>query len=344
MTAGPSWSAILRWLLWPASFLYRIIITIWDIYWRRARKIKLLCRVISIGNITVGGAGKTPLTIHVASLTAATGLRVAVVARGYKRRSRGIIEVAANSRWEEVGDEPLEIKRQVNDIRVYVADSKTEAAKRAFEDGAEVIVIDDGFQHRRLQRDLNIVCLDWHSPFGPGGLLPGGRLRESLSALRRADMIVYTSFDQTDKGRLDIDKLPSSLKIFYSTNNISTFFNIKSGQEAPASAFLSRAALAFCGLAAPDKFLQSLGRLGIIPQKFITFGDHHRYSEKDIRLLGAQAAETGADCLLTTLKDAVKIEHFDFGRLDIYWAQLEVRITEAGGNDCSPEFRKALNL
>ena len=337
-------TAILRCLLWPASFLYRIIIAIWDIYWQRAKKIKLPGRVISVGNITAGGTGKTPLTIYVANLTAEAGLRTAIVAGGYKRRSRGIIEVAANSRWEDVGDEPLEIKRRTTNIRVYVADSKTEAARRAFEDGAEMIVIDDGFQHRRLQRDLDIVCLDWHSPFGPGGLLPGGRLREPLSALRRADMIIYTSFDQTDKGQLDIDKLPASLKIFYSTNSISTFFNTKSGQETPTSAFHSGTVLAFCGLAAPGKFMKSLRRLDIVPKKFIPFGDHHCYSEKDIRLLKTQAGELGADCLLTTMKDAVKIEHFDFGGLDIYWAQLEVKILDAGGSDCLPEFKKALNL
>jgi len=336
-------AAVLRWMLWPASFLYGLIIAIWDFYWRGAAKIRLPCRVISVGNIAVGGTGKTPLTIFVANLAAA-GQRTAVVARGYKRRGRGVVEAAMNSHWEEVGDEPLEIKRRTKNVRVYVSESKTAAARRAVDDGADVIVIDDGFQHRRLHRDIDIVCLDLSNPFGPGGLLPGGRLREPLSALRRADMIVYTSADRTNKNRPDLDKLPSSIRTFYSTNSISAFFNLKSGLETPASRFGSKTSIAFCGLAAPKKFTQSLKQLGIEPKNIITLGDHHRYSERDIGFLEAEAARFGADCLLTTLKDAVKIEHFDIGELDIYWAQLEVKITDAGGNDRSQEFASSLKL
>jgi len=155
---------IIKFILWKLSIIYRIVIFFWDMYWRNAKQVELPCKVISIGNITAGGTGKTPLAIYLAGLASKSGLKVAVVARGYKREGKGLIELHENSTWQKVGDEPLEIFRRIENVRVYVCQSKTRAAQQAFSDGAELILIDDGFQHRRLARDVNIVCLDWLKP------------------------------------------------------------------------------------------------------------------------------------------------------------------------------------
>ncbi|OQX91389.1 MAG: hypothetical protein B6D58_08310, partial [candidate division Zixibacteria bacterium 4484_95] len=131
-----------RWrlFLWPFSLVYRGFVLLWDIYWRLAPKVKLPCKVISVGNIVAGGTGKTPIVIHIANLAARAGFKTAVVAKGYKRIEKGLIELDDKSNWLDAGDEPLEIFQNNKDVRVYVAGSKTKAARKAAIDGAELII------------------------------------------------------------------------------------------------------------------------------------------------------------------------------------------------------------
>ncbi len=330
-----------RFILWKFSLWYRFAIFIWNIYWNHANKVKLNCKVISVGNIIAGGTGKTPVVRYIAELAVESGFITSVVARGYKRESTGLIEVDDNSTWKEVGDEPLEIYRLTENVRVYIDQTKTIAAQKAFDDGAEVIIIDDGFQHRMLKRDIDLVCLDWRKPFGTGGMLPLGLMREPRKNLKRADIFLFTSYDkEVDCGEsLEIDK-----PAFYSKVSITKFMNIKSGDMIEAPELSNKNLLAFCGLANPAKFEISLKATGINIVKFVTFRDHHGYSSGEIEYILSEAEKVNADCLITTYKDAVKIGSFDFCKFDIYSAMLEISIVDRQGNDYRDQFKKALGL
>ena len=224
----PAW---LRIILFPASFIYRVADFFWNIYWHYADTERLPAKVISVGNITAGGTGKTPLTILLAEAAVKAGLRTAVIARGYRRSGKGLVELSPETAWTEAGDEPLEIYRAVKGVRVYVCRSKTTAAKQAARDGAEIIIIDDGFQHRRLHRDIDIVCLDWSAPLGPGGFLPYGFLREPPTALRRADIILYTSYNKQPAAKTEVQLPRKEIKQFRAKTIITGFINIQTGEK-----------------------------------------------------------------------------------------------------------------
>jgi tetraacyldisaccharide 4'-kinase len=326
-----------RILLFPLTILYAVIIVIWNFYWRIIPGVKLPCKVISVGNIVAGGAGKTPLVIYIAKLAVKAGLKTAVVARGYKRREKGTIEVNENSGWEKVGDEPLEVFRAVPGIRVYAGKSKTEAARQAAADGAQIIIIDDGFQHRKLARDIDIVCLDSAEPFGPAWLLPSGRLREPRFALKRADALIFTSFE---KGNDFIDNMIESreYKIFYSKSKIAHFKKLDNNSVIECDIVGQQKTIAFCGLANPEKFRNSLVKAGIVPQRFKYYDDHHCYSQFDIEILTAMARHEKADSLITTRKDAVKLDSIAFGDVPVYYALIDIAVSD------ETEFRKMVGI
>jgi tetraacyldisaccharide 4'-kinase len=329
-----NWARI---ILWPLSLIYKVIIFFWDIYWRFSPKTKLPCKVISIGNIVAGGTGKTPLVIYIAKFAIASGYKTAVVARGYKRKGKGLVEVTTQSDWQEVGDEPLEIIRQVPQARIYVCNSKTLAAQKAFFDGAQIIIVDDGFQHRRLARDIDIVCLDSAQPFGPGGFLPYGLLREPQKALNRADAIVLAS-SANESSATKIDLLIKSIPTYRSFSRIKDFVDLKTGQVIKIENINTLKTIAFCGLANPDKFKDSLSKIGISPVEFIVYDDHHQYQNSDIEYLKTKMWQEKADCLLTTFKDAVKLESFDFSDIPVYFAQSDIEI------DNEESFKQILGL
>jgi len=328
---------LIRILLFPFSLIYFVAISVWDVYWRLAPKVKLPCKVISVGNIVAGGAGKTPLVIYIARMFINAGYKIAVVARGYKRQGEGLVEVDDESSWESVGDEPLEIFRAVADARVYVGKSKTEAAQKSAANGAQVIIIDDGFQHRKLARDIDLVCLDSNQPFGQGWLLPSGRLREPRYALSRADALIFTSYEKNNDTLNEvIDR--KKYKSFYSSSNIAKFIKLNENSAINPENIRLQKSIAFCGLGNPDKFKSALENLGIRPRIFHTFSDHHRYSHFDIEMLIAMVKHENVDCLITTRKDAVKFDSVAFGDLPVYYAMMDITI---GGEN---EFRKLLGL
>ena len=334
-------TSVIRILLWPLSMVYAIAIIIWDRYWEKAPKVKLPGKIISVGNITAGGAGKTPLVILVAKLAIEAGWKTAVVARGYRRKNKGLVEVNAKSTWREVGDEPLEVHDRVDNVRVYVDRSKTIAARKAANDGAEVIIVDDGFQHRRLYRDIDLVCLNWLEPFGSGGLLPSGLLREPAGHLKRADILVFTSYDPN---RLPGAEIEANSDTFYARSETREFMNIRTKAREKAAFLQSRRPLAFCGLARPDKFIGTLRKLAVDLVAMRAFPDHFRYHQKDIDNLIKMAAGAQADCLITTCKDAVKIGGFDFGDFDVYSAMLDIVIVNRDGENRLAEFKMRLGL
>ena len=311
-----------RILLAPLALIYRVAILIWDSYWRLRRPVSLQARVISVGNITVGGSGKTTIAGHIAGKCISKGLKTAIVARGYKRSGSGLIILTAKSysSWEDCGDEPAALVKSNNELVVYVDSDKTAAAKKAVEGGYDVIVIDDGFQHRKLHRDIDIVCLDGSDPFGNGHLLPVGRLREPIRSLSRADVIIVV-----DGSSQETSALPGELAAIPKFKARKKVRSIRNFLEETVELEGSRV-LAFCGLGNPESFYRSLQETGCDVAGFMKFKDHHRYDSDDIRRILNNHIAGKSDHIVTTLKDAVKLEKIWPANIPFYFLETVIEL------------------
>lgn len=243
--------------------------------------------VISIGNIRVGGAGKTPFTIALGELLKARGIKFDVLSRGYRRRTTGVQIVDAAGRAEDFGDEPLLIAKQLH-VPVIVGASRYEAGKIAEEKfQSQMHLLDDGFQHRALARDFDIVLVD--SSDLRGTLLPGGCLREPVSSLSRADVLAIPA-----------DENESEFGHF-----LKPLWRVRRKLTIPSQ--FPKRAIAFCGLARPDRFFADLRMHGVNPAATLAFRDHHRYTAYDIERLRGLAEQNGADGFITTQKDLMNL-------------------------------------
>jgi len=281
-----------RQLLLPLVPLYRA-----GLGWRELRLRfgmeavrRLRCSVISVGNLSTGGSGKTPLTIALARLLSDRGFGVDVLSRGYGRRSEAAARVDPHGSAEEFGDEPILIARE-SGVPVYVARQRYEAGVLA-EASLEKIVhlLDDGFQHRQLARDVDILLLDrqdWR-----GGLLPAGNLREPLRAARRADIIAIPADDLA---------LEAELRSWGWNGPV---WRLRRIMEIPA---VNGPIAAFCGIARPEQFFAGLEAAGIQVKGRAAFRDHHSYSKGDLERLVSVARAGGATALITTDKDLVRL-------------------------------------
>jgi len=310
-------------ILPPLSVLYGAVTRTRLSLYRRGtfHSTKLDRPVISVGNITTGGTGKTPLVEWVARTIAGAGKKVCILTRGYGRENpdRQVVvsdgtNVLANP--SEAGDEPFLLATNLAGIAAVISNAdRIEAAKGAIKHlGTDCFVLDDGFQHLRLERDLNIVTIDATNPWGGGHLLPYGRLREPLSGLSRADCIVITRADQAnnlDALRDEIRRLTENARLFQSTMRIK---NLPETIPTPVAAF--------CGVGNPQSFFN------LIPHEIVlqkTFPDHHRYSQTDADSLIEAATRAGAQSLITTAKDAVKLKSLLFS-LPCFVLEIEPRI------------------
>lgn len=283
-------------------------------------------RTISVGNITTGGTGKTPLVIFISDILAERHEKVCILTRGYGRRDakRRVLvsngkQILANA--SAGGDEPVEIAQRLLGKAIVVADSdRIGAAKWAIDEfGVTTFVLDDAFQHRRVKRDLDIVCIDATDPFGGGQMLPAGRLREPLAHLQRADVIVLTRTNlvgDLDEVKAKIAELAPDTPIFAASSRMSKitplqdfllFGEMANGNVTEYAELSSSPAFAFTALGNPHAFFDQLKRDNILVAGIHAFGDHHYYSDADLKLLVQKARVTGAEYLLTTGKDAVKL-------------------------------------
>jgi len=254
-----------------------------------SRPLKVRVPVISVGNLTVGGAGKTPVTLHLAQRLEARGKRPAVLSRGYGRRSREPLEVSPGAAIEAAGDEPLLMARR--GCRVFVGPARVALAELAIRRGADVLILDDGLQHHALARDLDVIVADASNPFGNGRLLPAGPLREPVSALGRVRLgLVWLT-------RCDLPRDPR-------TAELRAFPAVESAYVGRGDVRGKRVFL-FAGIARPDSFLATVRALGgeIVGRQW--FRDHHLYTARELARLREAAA--GA-LLVTTEKDLVRIE------------------------------------
>jgi tetraacyldisaccharide 4'-kinase len=271
-------------------------------YENRWLSAKLSWPVVSIGNLSVGGSGKTPLTIRLAELLTAEGVAVDILSRGYGRISYATERVDPSGDADRFGDEPLLIARRTG-VPVFVGASRYQAGLLAESASAEspafhlpaMHLLDDGFQHRQLARDVDIVVV--HRTDFAERLLPAGRLREPLSAMRRADFLALRQEDFDLESRLH--RLRVTAPILWMQRSL-TMPNELAGTAGKV--------IAFCGIARPDEFFSALIARNINVELAITFADHHRYSRDDMNRLKTAAAEAHANAFVTTEKDAVRLD------------------------------------
>jgi tetraacyldisaccharide 4'-kinase len=242
--------------------------------------------VVSVGNLSVGGSGKTPFVIALGELLKARGIRFDVLSRGYGRKTRGVLIVDPDGTAATFGDEPLLITRRLG-APVIVGESRYEAgrvAEQKFQ--PQLHILDDGFQHRSLARDFDIVLMTERD--FDDRLLPSGRLREPLSSLVRADAVV----------------LPSGLAVDHPVLQKKLIWRIERKLVLPN---LPSAPVAFCGIARPEQFFAQVRAAGITPAGEVEFRDHHAYDRRDVERLLAMRAQLDAGGFLTTEKDAVNL-------------------------------------
>lgn len=282
-------------LLSPLEMVYASAVRARNARFDRTPPQRLGWPVISVGNLSVGGAGKTPLVIALAQLLRSQGWLPDVLSRGYGRADRLPARVAADGSAGQFGDEPLLIARTTG-VPVYVSRSRYEAGRMAEQAAAgfaqRVHLLDDGFQHRQLFRDADVLV--FHRSDLQQRLLPAGRLREPLSSLRRADVIVL---------RVEDADLEPALRSYAKAGCL--FWRMRRTLALPQTVLRG---LAFCAIARPLEFFAGLEAAGAPIVERVRFRDHHRYTQKDVERLAQSGARAGCDAFLVTAKDEVKLE------------------------------------
>jgi tetraacyldisaccharide 4'-kinase len=319
---------LLRLLLLPLSCFYWILVWIrnWG-YDVGVCKIDTLTKpVISIGNATVGGTGKTSLIIHLARVLNKQNYKIGILSRGYKRSGKEPLLVSSNGKiycnWSDCGDEPYLIASELNKLKVAVAvaTNRFDAGKLILaRDDVDLFLLDDGFQHRSLARQLEIICAH-HKSFFNSFVLPAGNLRETGNYTKRADLIV------------DIGKATNE-KHFRAIRNISGFHNLM-GTPPDLEEFK---AFVFCGIGNPNDFIADLKKYGVQVVGFKQFRDHHAYRQQDLDYILSGARSAFANVIITTQKDAVRLKNLDLDPR-IAWITTDTILYEIG--DWTSFYRK----
>lgn len=323
--------------LTPLSVIYAGLIKSGNaLYRRKVFRAHLVPEpVISVGNLTTGGTGKTPLVEWIARELAEAGRRVCVLTRGYRRESTGRVVVCDGNEIRadlgQAGDEPLLLAENLRGKAAVICDAdRVSAAEWAIDNlKVDAFVLDDGFQHQRIARDLNIVTIDATNPWGNGRLLPAGILREPRAALSRSDCVVITRADDlqaVDKLRKEIRKLSPQAALFTCRNRLSGLRQLGPPEIATAPTTIQNLPLAaFCAIGNPGSFFSLLRQNGYQLKNEDTFRDHHKYTQPDVDRLVARARTAGAQALLTSSKDAVKLRAFNFS-LPAYVVEVDLEI------------------
>jgi len=303
---------------------------------------KLQAKVISIGNITLGGTGKTPLVIYLAEKLKQKELKVSILTRGYKRRKKELTEIGRENKkrisWTEVGDEPYLLASRLYDVPVLISKDRANAgvsAERKYQ--ADFLVLDDGFQHWKLSRDLDIVVIDSTNPFGNLKLLPAGILREPLSSLKRADIFVLNKVDQISDEHNVIRVLrrynqdAPIIQSVYKINSIERLLDHSSKEkylpiQVEETHLEGKKALAFSGIGNPLSFEKSLDLLKVQVLSHRRFPDHFFYQKKDILNLEKEAQNLEADFMITTEKDSIRIPMMSELKIPIYIFKIDLVI------------------
>lgn len=274
---------------------------------------------ISVGNLTTGGTGKTPITAAIATHLTEKGFKVAILSRGYgsKLNSKNINVISDGKTIfydaKTGGDEPVWLAQNCKNTTVLTSSNRIQIAKHAQKMGCTALILDDGFQHQKLGRNINIAVIDIDKQFGNKKVLPAGPLRESYKNIKRANKIVIVNKNTEKPSEQKLNEIYTYLKKLNNSATISIcnakpdkIYNIQSEELFIPSQ--NKKALAFSAIGQPEQFYNLLKLTGLSIEQTVSFSDHHSYCEKDIEKLFAQAQKSNTDILITTEKDAVKIK------------------------------------
>ena len=314
---------LLRVLLWPLSLLYGQVTRLraWLYAKGFLEQQRLGKPVISVGNLTVGGTGKTPMVIWLAERLMAEGHRVGILSRGYKGEGGTSDEI-------ELMKSRLEKSGRGAGVCFGVGADRFEQGKQ-LEVNVDVFLLDDGFQHLALARDLNILLLDASQALTRQTLLPTGRLREPLSAMVRADVLVFTRTGTVAGSSAAIEKL-GNFPVFSAATRLVGFRRFGGSADVLSVADIGGGPFyAFCGIGNPRAFFQDLRNWNLTPADQSEFPDHHRYDARDAREIEEAGRRAGATALVTTEKDAQNLAGVRFAELPVYVAVIEFEIAKA---------------
>ncbi len=299
---------------------------------------RLPAKVVSVGNLTVGGSGKTPFVAALARELLVRGERVAVLSRGYGRRSRsGFVLVSdgeeIRASVDDCGDEPLELARAVEGLAVAVGPDRAAVGRELLEKlGPHVLLLDDGFQHRRIRRDLDLVCFDAREPVESLRLLPRGRLREPLETLARAHAVVWTRWSEGTPGeelRRLVTRSAPALPSVRARNRLLGFSRLNGSEILGAGSLRDQPVGVLLGVARPERVLETIeARVVYAAER----RDHHWWDPDEVRSLAEEAKRKGAVALLTTGKDAVKMG-FEISALPLYVIRMETEMLDRSSID-----------
>ncbi|HJU03869.1 MAG TPA: tetraacyldisaccharide 4'-kinase [Nitrospiraceae bacterium] len=306
---------LLQFMAVPYGLVVRARNLLYDHGWNRVQR--LPCRVVSIGNVTVGGTGKTPVVIWIADFLSGRGVRVGVLSRGYRRKSDARHLVVSDGRTllaspTEAGDEPYLIATRCPRAVVAVGADRYRLGRWVLNQfSLDCLLLDDGFQHRALHRDVDILLVDASVPHALDALLPAGQLREPLSAVRRASAIVLTRVD----AELDVAAARARLTAANDAEidpilirfDADAYVDVATGKVYPLQDAVDRPVVLFSGIGNAGSFRRLVSSLGVSVRDEVIFPDHHAYTKADMEKVRERVTQSGSTLLLTTEKDAVKI-------------------------------------
>ncbi len=326
----------MRFLLLPFSWLYGLVMfcrnKAFDLGVLRSESVGV--PVISVGNMTMGGTGKTPLVEYTVQRCLFKDRQVAVVSRGYGRASTGVLVVSdgksvlANA--VQGGDEPVQIAGRFPDARVVVGERRVDAARTAVTRlNADVIVLDDGFQHRYLRRNLDIVVVDSRRNLLDTPLIPAGERREPLSAMRRASCVALSRVDDAEDGQTWWGRLAEMWQVptIHYRYKVSRVVRAKTNVALPPNELRTKRFFLFSGIGDHAGFVGQMRREGMHVVGDMRFPDHHTFSEEDVKAIVKRMVDAGADSVLTTEKDFVRLTAGS-ALLDVFGAQHPLHYAE----------------
>ncbi|MBU1656586.1 MAG: tetraacyldisaccharide 4'-kinase [Candidatus Omnitrophica bacterium] len=314
-------SVIIRFFLTVVASVYYLAIKVVDrAYSYGVRKVyKFPVPVISVGNITLGGTGKTPFTVFIVDHLIAIGRKPAVLTRGYG------------------DDEHNMLKDAVPGLMVFPGQDRVRNVRKAVEQGADVLVLDDGFQHRRIERDLDILLLDCPYPSGKYRLFPRGTLREPVSSIRRADIVVLTKVDRINRDEKEeivrkINDLASGVPVV-TVKHEPVLLTDVTGAAYPLDDIKGKKVYLVSGIADPGYFAYTVKKTEAVITGELIFTDHHRYTRADIDGIHAKCFSASVEVILTTEKDYVKLKELDLSRIEEKLFILRIRVDITEGRD-----------
>ena len=290
-------------------------------------------KIISIGNITAGGTGKTPAVIYLANLLKNKKYKVAVLSRGYGRKTAGTQLVTAGKNkkidWRNFGDEPTLIAKKLEDVPVVVDQNRYRGATYIIEKfQPDIIILDDAFQHRAIERDLDVVLLNTQAPLSDYKLIPHGLLREPMSHLKRADIIIFTKSDKLQPPQKILNRAKkTNLPIFYSSIKLNGFSKNDSTVYEPKS---NTKAVAISAIADTRSFYRSLENTSIDVVSKISFFDHYEFKQTDIYDFKEALIKHNAEIIITTEKDLVRLEPLNLNGITVCTLNIEFQLEDNG--------------